>query len=199
MSGLLAKLLPARAAATAIPATPATDSPRNGDSVAKIAKVAVASPPSGDPGPPPADDEQRIRAWIASTGEADAAQVERTVQACREDAASAAYLLECWNERSAIREFDGGADRDAAEVAAALDLGLDPATVRRQDQAAQVLREHPERTRHIAFDPDAEPGAVIGTVAIRLADGGIAVCEMRLPADRYDPFLIVGAMQRADQ
>jgi hypothetical protein len=146
-----------------------------------------------------ADDERRIRAWIKTTDEADAELIERTVQTCREDAASAAYLLECWNERSAIREFDGGADRDAAEVQAALDLGIDPATIRRQNRAAKVLREHPERHRHISFDPNAEPGTVIATVAVRMDDGRIAVAESRIPADRYDPFLILDSMERAEQ
>ena len=81
----------------------------------------------------------------------------------------------------------------------AAELPDDPAMARRRERVLSVLRENPERHRHVIFDPDAEPGVVIATVAVRMAQGGIATGELRIPADRYDPFLILAMLQRAEQ
>lgn len=119
---------------------------------------------------------------------------------------SAANLpdLEAFEERAAILEFDGGLTREAAERQAARevssdDLPNDPAMTRRRAAVLAVLREHPERHRHVAFDPDAEPGTVLATVAVRMVGGGIATGELRIPADRYNPFAIIAVLQQADQ
>ena len=92
-----------------------------------------------------------------------------------------------------------GESRRDSEVQADSDLPDDPAMERRRERVLAVLREHPERHRHVIFDPDAEPGVVIATVAVRMAQGGIATGELRIPADRYDPFLILAMLQRAEQ
>ena len=50
-----------------------------------------------------------------------------------------------------------------------------------------------EKTR-VRFDPDteADPEAVLLTLAIR----GQATCELRIPRDRYDPFLLLDLIER---
>ena len=84
------------------------------------------------------------------------------------------------------------------ENKAALLSALAPADrgieLRRQRVLAKLAAE-PNRQRVAVFDPDANPSAVICTIGIR----GVGTCELRIPRDRYDPWLVLEAMGRSEQ
>lgn len=50
----------------------------------------------------------------------------------------------------------------------------------------------------VLVDVDADPEAVILALAIRgaVTDGAAATCELRVPRDKYDPFLLLQLMAR---
>jgi hypothetical protein len=81
------------------------------------------------------------------------------------------------------------------ENKAPLLTALAPATrgveLRRQRVLAKLAAE-PDRQRAAIFDPDAERGMVICTIAVR----GVGTCELRIPSDRFDAWAVLEAMQR---
>lgn len=62
----------------------------------------------------------------------------------------------------------------------------------RRQLALRKLAAEPEKRRVAIFDPDAEPDAVICTIAIRNA----GTCELRIPRASYDPWAVLDALQR---
>ena len=69
---------------------------------------------------------------------------------------------------------------------------LDPAAERRRQRALAMLAERPGIRYAVATDTSADPDAVLLTLAIR----GHATCELRIPHDRYDPFLLLDLIER---
>jgi hypothetical protein len=62
----------------------------------------------------------------------------------------------------------------------------------RRQQVLAELAKHPDKPRHAIFDPNARRDFVICTVAIR----NVGVFEMRIPHDKYDPWVVLDAIQR---
>lgn len=68
----------------------------------------------------------------------------------------------------------------------------DPAAEARRQRVLAMLDENPAaRYAVLTHDPGA-PDAVILTVAIR----GRAACELRIPREKYDPFLLLDLIER---
>jgi hypothetical protein len=65
----------------------------------------------------------------------------------------------------------------------------------RRERALRKLAEEPDKQRVAVFDSDSDQAFVLCTVAIR----GVGTCELRIPRDRYDPWLVLEALQRAAQ
>ena len=63
----------------------------------------------------------------------------------------------------------------------------DPAAEARGQRVAAMLAENPTARYAVLTDTQADPGAVLLTLAIR----GRATCELRVPRDKYDPFLLL--------
>jgi len=81
-----------------------------------------------------------------------------------------------------------------AELRAALavDPLPDPRAEARHSRVVQMLAEHPSARYALITDEAAEPETVILALAIR----GRATCELRIPRDRYDPFLLLHLIER---
>ena len=62
----------------------------------------------------------------------------------------------------------------------------------RRQRVLAKLEAEPDKQRVAIFDPDAAQDFVICTVAIR----SVGTCELRIPRDHYDPWLILDAMAR---
>lgn len=79
-------------------------------------------------------------------------------------------------------------------LAALVEIG--PRKEERRKRVLRILEERPELIkRAAAFDIDAEPDAVILTLAIR----NVGTCELHIPRDKYSPWTILEALQAADQ
>lgn len=56
----------------------------------------------------------------------------------------------------------------------------------------RLLAANPSAQYALVTDTQADPEAVLLTLAIR----GRATCELRIPRDRYDPFLLLDLIER---
>ncbi len=65
----------------------------------------------------------------------------------------------------------------------------------RRRRALAKLAESPDLKRAAIFDAYTEPDAVICTVAIR----EVGTCELVIPSEKYDPWAILDALQKAEQ
>jgi hypothetical protein len=65
----------------------------------------------------------------------------------------------------------------------------------RRQRVLAKLKAEPDKQRVAIFDPDSDREFVICTLAIR----EVGTCELRIPRDRYDPWLVLDAMARAEQ
>jgi hypothetical protein len=65
----------------------------------------------------------------------------------------------------------------------------------RRNRALAGLKESPEKKRVAIFDIDADPEVVLCTLAIR----GVGTCELQIPRESYDPWVILDALSKADQ
>ncbi len=100
---------------------------------------------------------------------------------------------EAFEERAAIMEFDGGLSRAEAErLALAADTLPDPAAEARRQRVLEMLAERPGVRYAVLTDTEADPEAVLLTLAIR----GRATCELRIPKAKYDPFLLLDLLER---
>ena len=68
----------------------------------------------------------------------------------------------------------------------------DPKAEARQQQTLKMLADHPEARYAALTDTQSNPEAILLTLAIR----GQATCELRIPRDRYDPFLLLDLIER---
>ena len=69
---------------------------------------------------------------------------------------------------------------------------LDPEGETRRQHVLAMLRERPGVRYAVLTDTEADPEAVLLTLAIR----GQATCELRIPRERYDPFLLLSLIER---
>lgn len=80
----------------------------------------------------------------------------------------------------------------ALQEAANDDTFSDPAMEARRQRVLAMLAERPGIRYAVVTDTEADPNAVIVTLAIR----GVASCELRIPREKYDPFLFLDAIER---
>jgi hypothetical protein len=59
-------------------------------------------------------------------------------------------------------------------------------------QRVLAMLEHPEIRSAVLTDTEANPEAVILVIAIR----GVATCELRIPRQKYHPFLLLDLIRR---
>ena len=91
--------------------------------------------------------------------------------------------------------FVSARSRHISEIEAAndgADALPDPAAEARRQRVLQMLTEHPACRYAVITDTEADPEAVLLTLAIR----GRATCELRIPRDKYDPFLLLDLIKR---
>lgn len=62
----------------------------------------------------------------------------------------------------------------------------------RMNRVMEMLKEAPELGLATMTDDETVPGTVIVTIARR----GVAVGEMEIPADKYDPFALMDILAR---
>lgn len=67
-----------------------------------------------------------------------------------------------------------------------------PETEARRQRVLAMLAARPDIRYAVLTDTQADPEAVLLTLAIR----GRATCELRIPRDRYDPFLLLDLIER---
>ena len=92
----------------------------------------------------------------------------------------------------------GGTVAKVATVAVASPASTDPATEARRQRVLAMLADR-QRVRYaVLTDTGADPDAVILALAIRgaMPDGGTVTCELRIPREKYDPFLLLDLIQR---
>lgn len=75
----------------------------------------------------------------------------------------------------------------------------DPRRAERQRRAVELLRQHPGRRRAVVVDGDTRGDAVVVTVAVRDRDEEIAVGDLHIPRNKYDPFAILAALEASEQ
>ena len=68
----------------------------------------------------------------------------------------------------------------------------DPATEARRQRVLAMLEANPTARYALVTDTQANPEAVILTLAIR----GRATCEFRIPPEKYDPFLLLHLIEQ---
>ena len=68
----------------------------------------------------------------------------------------------------------------------------DPAAEARRQRVLEMLAQRPGIRYAAVTDTGAEADAVILALAIR----GAGTCELRIPRDRYDPFLLLDLIER---
>ena len=84
--------------------------------------------------------------------------------------------------------------QNKAELLSALEP-LDRGRELRRQRALAKLKAEPDKQRVAIFDPDFDRDFVLCTLAIR----DVGTCELRIPRDRYDPWLVLEAMGRSEQ
>lgn len=68
----------------------------------------------------------------------------------------------------------------------------DPSTEARRQRVLAMLAERPDVRYAVITDTEADPEAVLLTLAIR----GQATAEFRIPAEKYDSFLLLDLIDR---
>jgi len=87
--------------------------------------------------------------------------------------------------RVAVAEGHGAANDSADSLP-------DPRAEARRQRVLAMLEAHPGTRYALVTDTETDPQAAILTLAIR----GQATCELRIPRDRYDPFLLLDLIER---
>jgi hypothetical protein len=82
--------------------------------------------------------------------------------------------------------------RHISEIEGANDPLPDPAMEARRQRVLEMLTANPGARYALVTDLESDPEAVLLTLAIR----GRASCELRIPRDRYDPFLLLAQIER---
>jgi hypothetical protein len=85
-----------------------------------------------------------------------------------------------------------------AELLDALDALADPAAEARRQRVRAMLAERPGIKYALIPEDQVDPEAVILALAIRRAmqDGSTVTCELRIPREKYDPFLLLDLIER---
>jgi hypothetical protein len=65
----------------------------------------------------------------------------------------------------------------------------------RRQRVLAKMKSEPDREQVAIFDTDFDDDYVLCTIAIR----DVGTCELRIPRDRYDPWLILEAMGGREQ
>lgn len=68
----------------------------------------------------------------------------------------------------------------------------DPSANARRQRVLAMLAERPGIRCAVLTDDQADPDAVILAIAIR----GVATCEVRVPREKYQPFLLLDLIER---
>jgi hypothetical protein len=76
-------------------------------------------------------------------------------------------------------------------VQAADETAADRGQESRRQRVLAMLTDHPEARYAVLTHDPGKPEPVILTLAIR----GQATCELRIPRDRYDPFLLLDLIE----
>ena len=69
----------------------------------------------------------------------------------------------------------------------------------RRQRVLAKLKAEPDKQRVAIFDPDFDCDFDCDFVLCTLAIRDVGTCELRIPRDRYDPWLIADALAKADQ
>lgn len=98
-----------------------------------------------------------------------------------------AHPRECNTQQ--LRGIEATADRETLP---------DPTTEARRQRVLVMLAERPGIRYAVIIDTGVEPEAVILALAIRgaMQDGSIVTCELRIPCEKYDPFLLLDLIER---
>jgi hypothetical protein len=90
-----------------------------------------------------------------------------------------------------------GESPSASVRAETADPQLVMAEARRQ-RVLTMLAEQPGIRYAVLTDTEVDPDAVILALAIRGAthEGSIVTCELRVPREKYDPFLLLDLVQK---
>lgn len=88
--------------------------------------------------------------------------------------------------------FVSAPSRHISEIEGANEPLPDPAMEARRQRVLAMLAENPSTRYAVLTDTEADPDIVILALAIR----GQATCELRIPRDRYDPFLLLDLLDR---
>jgi len=84
------------------------------------------------------------------------------------------------------------AHKDELIAALASDALPDPKAEARRQRVLVMLAERPNIRYAVLTDTEADPEAVILALAIR----GRAMCELRIPRAKYDPFLLLDLIKK---
>jgi len=87
-------------------------------------------------------------------------------------------------------------DAHALNAQASPAAKADHAAQKRRTRTLQRLNEARNQRYAIVGDPEATEEAVIVAMAIRMAQGKAVTHELRIPRDKYDPFVFVEALER---
>ena len=79
----------------------------------------------------------------------------------------------------------------------AADVLPDPAAEARRQRVLDMLDERPGIRYAAAVDnPDTDPVIVALGIRGAMQDGSIVTCELRIPREKYDPFLLLDLIER---
>jgi hypothetical protein len=86
----------------------------------------------------------------------------------------------------------------ASVATVAVAAKADDAAEARRQRVLDMLAARPGIRYAVITDADADSEVVILTLAIRaaMADGSTVTCELRIPRDKYDPFLLLDLVAR---
>lgn len=94
--------------------------------------------------------------------------------------------------------LEGAKGRTVATVAVANSMNArtdalpDPAAEARRQRVLAMLAERPGIRYAVLTDTEADSEAAILALAIR----GVGTCELRIPREKYDPFLLLELIER---
>jgi len=115
---------------------------------------------------------------------------ERAGDSARSATATVATVATVRPPRASVASVAGVAVANPQN--SATDALPDPAAAARRLRVLAILTERPG-TRYAALtDTEADPEAVILALAIR----DVATCELRIPRQKYDPFLLLELIER---
>lgn len=94
--------------------------------------------------------------------------------------------------KGAIGSFDSSPSRHISSFEGAANEPIDPAAEARRQRVLAMLAANPEARYAALTDNESDPEAVILALAIR----GRAMCELRIPRDKYDGLLLLDLIEK---